>query len=129
MQRDSRWRKDDPMKRLSPLLFVVLVVLATLTLAPAASAQCAFCDGERCWWGSGEDYTAALCWNDWCYPEYCTCYTTGHCSGFASASPTKDLVMEYRVASVEIRQNGVLIAVNRIAETSTVVALKKPLHR
>ena len=37
--------------------------------------------------------------------------------------------MEYRVASVEIRQNGVLIAANRIAEAPTVMALKKPLHR
>jgi len=118
------------MKRLSPVLFVVLVVLAMVTLAPAASAQCAFCDGESCWWGSGEDYTAAQCWADWCYPEYCTCYTTGHCFGFASASPTRDLAMEYQVASVEIRQNGVLIAANRrIAEAPTVVALKKPLHR
>src|SRR5258706_5783563 len=121
---DSRRRKDDPMKRLS----LVLVVLAALTLAPAALGQCAFCDGERCWWGNGPDYTAAQCWNDWCTPEVCSCFTTGHCFGFASASPTKDLAMEYRIASVEIRQNDVLIAAHRIEEAPAIVAQKKPLH-
>jgi hypothetical protein len=113
------------MKRLS----LVLVALAALTLAPAAFAQCAFCDGERCWWGDDPEYFAAECWADWCDPWACSCFTTGRCSGFASAAPTKDLAMEYRIASVEIRQAGVLVAAHRTEEAPVVMAEKKPIHR
>ena len=113
------------MKRLS----LVLVALAALTLAPAAFAQCAFCDGEVCWWGDDPEYTAAECWADWCDPWACSCFTTGHCFGFASPAPTRDLAMEYRIASVEIRQAGVLVAAHRTEEAPAVMAEKKPIHR
>lgn len=112
------------MKRLS----LVLVALAALTLAPAAFAQCAFCDGTNCWWGDDPEYFAAECWYDWCDPWACSCFTTGHCR-FASAAPTKDLAMEYRIASVEIRQAGVLVAAHRTEEAPVVMVEKKPIHR
>jgi hypothetical protein len=37
--------------------------------------------------------------------------------------------MEYRVASVEIRQAGVLVAAHRIEEAPAIMAEKKPIHR
>jgi hypothetical protein len=112
------------MKRLG----LVLVALAALTLAPAAFAQCAFCDGANCSWGDDPEYFAAECWCDWCDHWACSCFTTGHCSGFASAAP-QDLAMEYRVASVEIRQAGVVVAAHRTEEAPAVMAEKKPIHR
>jgi hypothetical protein len=37
--------------------------------------------------------------------------------------------MQYRIASVEIRQAGVLVAAHRIEEAPAVMAEKKPIHR
>lgn len=106
-------------------LSLIAVALATLALAPAALA-CALCDGERCDWGTGPDYWAAECWWQWCPP--CGCYTEGHCPPGFAAQNTTDLAMEYRIASVEIRQGGVLVA-HRTEEAPTAVAEQKQVRR
>jgi hypothetical protein len=110
------------MKKLS-LVFVALVVL---TLAPSAMA-CALCDGENCQWGMYPDYFAIDCWYDFCPP--CGCFTTGHCQG-PSAQLNTDLAMEYRIASVEIRQGqGDVLVAQKTEKAPAVVAEKKPIRK
>lgn len=108
-------------------LHLIVIALAMLALAPAAQAQCANCIGEICYWdeGAGGYFPAADCWFEWCPP--CGCYTTGLCPpGFAAKA--NDLALEYRIASVEIRQGGVLVA-HKTEEAPAVVAEKKLVRR
>jgi|GEM_PF-4290537 len=111
------------MKKLS----LVFVALAVLTLAPSAMA-CAICDGENCQWGTYPDFWAAECWEDWCPP--CGCFTTGHCQGPSASAVTSDLAMEYRIASVEIRQGQAdAIVAYKTEKAPAVVAQKSPVRK
>lgn len=109
------------MKKLS----LVFVALAGLALAPSAMA-CALCDGETCQWGIGPDYYALQCWFDFCPP--CGCFTTGHCQSFAAPAASNDLAMEYRIASVEIRQGDSLVVAGKTDKAPAVVAEKNPVR-
>ena len=111
------------MKKLS-LVFVALVVLA---FAPGAMA-CALCDGENCQWGTYPEYFAIDCWYEFCPP--CGCFTTGHCQGpsLSTIAPT-DLALEYRIASVEIRQGDAPVVVAQKAAAAPAVVAQKTLVR